>query len=98
MHGVAPVLIRDVARIEDGGAPETQAVAVGGENAVYLNVVRVPGGNTLEIVDAVKTKIRSLVGLPAGLRVVPVFDQSTFVRTSYDSLKKEVLQALVLIA
>jgi multidrug efflux pump subunit AcrB len=98
MHGAAPVLIRDVARIEDGGAPETQAVAVGGQNAVYLNVVRVPGGNTLEIVDAVKARIHALGGLPAGLRVVPVFDQSTFVRTSYDSLKKEVLEALVLIA
>jgi len=41
------VLIRDVARVEDGGAPETQAVAVGGQDAVYLNVLRVPGGNTL---------------------------------------------------
>ncbi len=27
-----------------------------------------------------------------------IFDQSTFVRTSYDGLKKEVVQALVLIA
>ncbi len=98
MHGAAPVLIRDVARIEDGGAPETQAVSVGGQNAVYLNVLRVPGGNTLEIVDAVKARIHALGGLPAGLRVVPVFDQSTFVRTTYDGLKKEVLQALVLIA
>ncbi len=30
--------------------------------------------------------------------VKPVFDQSTFVRTSYHGLKQEVLQALVLIA
>jgi multidrug efflux pump subunit AcrB len=97
-HDGAPVLIRDVARVEDGGAPETQAVAVGGENAVYLNVLRVPGGNTLEIVDAVKDKVRGLHDLPPGLRVVPVFDQSTFVRTTYHGLKKEVVQALVLIA
>jgi multidrug efflux pump subunit AcrB len=97
-HGAAPVLIRDVARVEDGGAPETQAVAVGGDNAVYLNVLRVPGGNTLEIVDAVKQAVRALHDLPPGLRVVPVFDQSTFVRTTYHGLKKEVIQALVLIA
>lgn len=31
------VPIRDVARIEDGGSPETQTVRVNGENAVYLN-------------------------------------------------------------
>jgi multidrug efflux pump subunit AcrB len=54
LRGGKPVLIRDVARIEDGGSPETQAVAVNGNDAVYLNVLRIPGGNTLEIVDAVK--------------------------------------------
>jgi CzcA family heavy metal efflux pump len=97
-HGGAPVMIRDVARVEDGGAPATQAVAVEGRNAVYLNVVRVPGGNTLEIVDAVKDKVAHLHDLPVGVRVVPVFDQSTFVRTTYHGLKKEVVQALILIA
>ncbi len=94
----APVLIRDVARVEDGGAPETQSVTVGGQNAVYLNVLRVPGGNTIQIVDAVKKAVTELHDLPRGLEVLPVFDQSTFVRTTYDGLKKEVLQALVLIA
>jgi multidrug efflux pump subunit AcrB len=93
-----PVLIRDVARVEDGGSPETQAVSVNGQNAVYLNVLRVPGGNTLEIVDAVKKAVSSLENLPSGLEVKAVFDQSTFVRTTYDGLKKEVVQALVLIA
>ena len=97
-HDGASVMIRDIARVEDGGAPETQAVAVGGQNAVYLNVLRVPGGNTLEIVDSVKQKVHDLTDLPPGLHVVPVFDQSTFVRTTYNGLKKEVIQALVLIA
>jgi len=96
--GDRTVLIRDVAFVEDGGAPETQAVAVGGQNAVYLNVLRVPGGNTLEIVDSVKRSVRELRDLPEGVKVEPVFDQSTFVRTSYEGLKKEVIQALLLIA
>jgi CzcA family heavy metal efflux pump len=93
-----PVRIRDLARIEDGGAPETQAVAVNGQDAVYLNVLRVPGGNTIDIVDAVKAAVKNLADLPEGLRVEPVFDQSTFVRTSYHGLKKEIIQALVLIS
>jgi len=98
LRGGKPVLIRDVARIEDGGSPETQAVAVDGNDAVYLNVLRIPGGNTLEIVDAVKKVIRDLKDLPPGVIVKPIFDQSTFVRDTYDGLKKEVVQALVLIA
>lgn len=93
-----PVLIRDVARVEDGGSPETQAVSVNGQNAVYLNVLRIPGGNTLEIVDSVKKAVENLKDLPQGVQVKAVFDQSTFVRTTYHGLKQEVLQALVLIA
>jgi multidrug efflux pump subunit AcrB len=93
-----PVYIRDVARVEDAGAAATQSVSVNGTNAVYLNVLRVPGGNTLRIVDAVKKTLASLHDLPPGLVVKPVFDESTFVRTSYEGLKREVGQALVLIA
>ena len=93
-----PVLIRDVARVEDGGSPETQAVSINGQNGVYLNVLRVPVGNTIEIVDAVKKVVAGLKDLPPGMKVVPIFDQSTFVRTTYHGLKQEVVQALVLIA
>ncbi|MEO8901696.1 MAG: efflux RND transporter permease subunit [Polyangiaceae bacterium] len=93
-----PVLIRDVARVEDGGSPETQAVSINGKNGVYLNVLRVPGGNTIEIVDAVKEVVKNLKDLPPGMKILPIFDQSTFVRTTYHGLKQEVVQALVLIA
>ena len=92
-----PVLLRDVARVEDGGSPPTQSVSVDGQNAVYLNVLRIPGGNTLAIVDAVSEKISHLK-LPPGVQVVPVFDASTFVRNAYTGLKREVVQALILIS
>jgi multidrug efflux pump subunit AcrB len=97
LEGAIPVLIRDVARVEDGGTPPTQSVAVNGQDAVYLNVLRVPGGNTLEIVDAVKKAVSQLHDLPPGTQVRAFFDQSTFVRTAYHGLKKEIIEALVLI-
>jgi multidrug efflux pump subunit AcrB len=92
-----PVLIRDVARVEDGGTPATQAVSVNGKDAVYLNVLRIPGGNTIEIVDAVKKVVDNLSTLPPGVQVKAYFDQSSFVRTTYHGLKKEIVQALILI-
>ena len=92
-----PVLIRDVAKVEDAASPQTQQVLVNGTDAVYLNVLRVPGGNTLQIVDEVIARLKNLK-LPPGVQVKPIFDQSTFVRTSYKGLKKEILQALVLVA
>jgi multidrug efflux pump subunit AcrB len=93
-----PVYIRDVARLQDGGAAATQTVSVNGENAVYLNILRVPGGNTLEIVEKAKEVVANLSALPHGMVVKPVFDQSTYVKTAYSGLKREILQALVLIA
>ena len=96
--GDKPVLIRDVARVEDGGQPLTQIVSVNGTPAVTLNVLRIPGGNTIEIVDAVKRVVAGLHDLPPGMKADVYFDQSTFVRSAYHGLKKEILQALVLIA
>ena len=93
-----PVRVKDVARVEDGASPQTQGVSINGQDGVYLNVLRISGGNTIEIVDAVKSTIAGLKNLPPGLIVKPIFDQSTFVRSSYAGLKKEILQALVLVA
>ncbi len=97
IDGNKAVLIRDVARVEDSGTPPTQAVSVDGKEAVYLNVLRIPGGNTIEIVDAVKRVVEGLKDLPPGVKVKAVFDQSSFVRTTYHGLKKEIVQALFLI-
>lgn len=93
-----PVLIRDVAHVEDSGTPLTQVVSVNGTDAVVLNVLRIPGGNTIEIVDAVRKVVSQLRNLPPGMKADVYFDQSTFVRSSYHGLKKEIVQALVLIA
>jgi len=92
------VLIKDVARVEDGGTPPTQSVSVDGQEAVYLNVLRIPGGNTLDIVKAVYKVVENLPGLPPGMKVTAAFDQSTFVKTTFAGLKREILQALVLIS
>lgn len=96
--GDKPVLIKDVARVEDGGTPETQVLSVNGRDAVLLNVLRIPGGNTIEIVDAVKKVVEGLNDLPPGMQAKVYFDQSLFVRTAYHGLKKEVIEALALIA
>jgi multidrug efflux pump subunit AcrB len=98
MIGDKPVLIRDVAHVEDSGTPPTQSVSVNGQDAVLLNVLRIPGGNTIDIVDAVKKVVEGLHDLPPGMQANVYFDQSLFVRSAYHGLKKEIVQALILIA
>jgi len=92
-----PVRIKDVARIEDGGSKDAQAVTINGERGVYLNVLRVPGGNVVAINDEIKRIVSNLKDLPSGVHVEPIFDQSTFVRSTIHGLVKEVFQALLLI-
>jgi multidrug efflux pump subunit AcrB len=98
MSGDKAVLIKDVATVEDGGSPPVQSVSVDGKEAVYLNVLRIPGGNTLEIVQAVFKIVKNLPGLPPGMKVTAAFDQSTYVKTTFAGLKLEIGQALVLIS
>ncbi len=95
--GDQAVLIKDVATVEDGGTPPTQSVAVDGQEAVYLSVLRIPGGNTLNIVKAVYDVVDHLATLPPGMKVTAAFDQSTYVKTTFVGLKREVVTALCLI-
>src|SRR6185295_1642702 len=47
--------------------------------------------------DSVNKVVQNLKDLPRGLKVKPIFDQSTFVRTTYHGLRTEIVRALVLI-
>ena len=98
IDGDKAVLIKDVARVEDGGSPPVQSVSVNGTEAVYLNVIRVPGGNTLDIVNQVHEVVKHLPALPPGMQVTVAFDQSLFVKTTFAGLKREVVTALLLVS
>ncbi|MHB8418451.1 MAG: efflux RND transporter permease subunit [Myxococcales bacterium] len=92
-----PVRLSDIGRAEDGFAIQTQIVRANSEHAVYLNVLKQPGGNTIAIVNAVRDAIPHLVGLPPGLDVHVVFDQSKFIREAIAGLEHEVVQGLILV-
>lgn len=98
LNGGKPVLIKDVARIEDGGSRDAQGVSVDGNAGVYLNVNRVPGGNVVKIADEVKKRVAELKNLPPGVKVETLCDSSIFVRTTIHGLVREVVQAMFLIA
>ncbi len=97
VHDGHAVRIGDVARVEDGGSKDAQAVSINGEVGVYLNVLRVPGGNVVKINDEIKRIVSNLKDLPPGVKVEPIFDQATYVRSTIEGLQKEIIQALVLI-
>jgi len=92
----SPVYLKDVATVEDGGEDESNIVRVNGKSGVSLFVRKQPGANTIEVVDAVRKALPKLYGMPQGVKLEPIFDQSQYIRNSINSLIHEALKGAVL--
>ena len=95
-----PVLLRDVARVELGpderrGVTELDGV---GEVASGIALQR-SGSNALDVIDGVKRRIAELMpSLPAGTKVVPVYDRSNLIDSAIDTLRHTLLEESVVVA
>jgi multidrug efflux pump subunit AcrB len=88
--GEATVFIRDVARVRDGGAVQTNIVRQDGRRGALLSIIKTGRASTLDIVNRIKKEMpRVLSTLPPQLDVRYLLDQSVFVRASIQSVLKE---------
>jgi len=86
----ATVYIRDVANVRDGNAPQTNVVHVDGARSVLMSVLKNGATSTLAIVDGVRAKVLAAKStLPDALNVVPINDQSLFVRAAISGVAIE---------
>jgi len=84
------ILMRDVADVHDGNAPQTNVVHVDGGRSVLMSVLKNGSASTLAIVDGVRAKLDAMkAGLPDALKVVPINDQSVFVRAAVKGVAME---------
>ncbi len=98
-HEGHQILLRDVARVEDGMAePETTA-NLNGNPGVMLTVRRQSGTNTVQVVDAVKERLAEVAPLaPAGYQIRVVRDLSEFIKASIDSVEEHLVIGSILAA
>jgi hydrophobic/amphiphilic exporter-1 (mainly G- bacteria), HAE1 family len=90
--GGTPIRIRDIGRAEDGYAEPTTWNMIRGKEAVVLDVRRQTGTNTLQVIEAVKSKVQDVKRvLPRGTAVEYIRDNSTFIRASISSLEEHLL-------
>ncbi|MBV8238038.1 MAG: efflux RND transporter permease subunit, partial [Sphingomonas sp.] len=86
----ATIYMRDVAHVKDGNGPQTNVVHVEGGRSVLLTVLKNGATSTLSIVEGVKQAIpRIAAGLPDTLKILPVGDQSLFVKAAVSGVVKE---------
>ena len=94
-----PVLVRDVARIEDGEAEAQTVASLDGVPTVLLQIRKQSGTNTVEIVNGVKERLAELQdSLPAGYQLRIVRDQGEFIEASIDSVEEHLVVGSVLAA
>ena len=89
------VRLGDVADVEPGAVPQWIRVVEDGKPAVLFNVYEQPDGNAVQIAREVRTRLAALK-LPAGVKLVNWYDQSTLVVDSAASVRDSVLIGLVL--
>ncbi|MDC0717358.1 efflux RND transporter permease subunit [Nannocystis bainbridge] len=79
----APVVLGQIAEVEDSTEDPRSLSRLDGENAVALVVQKQAGTNTVEVVDSIFKRIGTLQrGLPADIEVTPIRDASRFIRRS----------------
>jgi multidrug efflux pump subunit AcrB len=86
----ATIYMRDVAHVRDGNPPQRNIVRMDGHRAVLMTVLKSGAASTLDIVDSVKEILPRLrETLPRDLKVLPLADQSIFVRAAVSGVIKE---------
>lgn len=92
-----PVRVRDLGRVEDTFAEPRSWNRFEGKEAVSLEVRRQAGTNTVEIIEAIKTRLADIQHtLPADVQLRIIKDDSVFINASIASLEEHLLLGSVL--
>jgi Cu(I)/Ag(I) efflux system membrane protein CusA/SilA len=92
-----PIRIRDVGQVVMG--PDLRrgvADLDGAGEAVSGIVVMRQGENALDVIRRVKARLKEVEpGLPAGVKIVPIYDRSELIQRSIDNLKSTLLEVIL---
>ena len=97
------VRLDDIARVYPASVPQWLRVTADAHDAVLVQIYQQPGGNTVQIVDGVKQRLKEYSGkLPHGVQVANWYDQSQLITASANSVRDAIsigvaLAALVLL-
>ena len=95
-NGVA-ITIGDVASVEPSEKIEYIRVTADEKPAVLVNIVRQPGGNTVEIGEQVSAQLADMKDvIPSGVKVKYFYDQGDFISSSIGSARDSIIVGLLL--
>src|SRR5262249_29910969 len=98
--GGAPVLLKDVARVELTPDERRGVTELNGEGEVASGIaVQRYGQNALSVIANVKQRISEIAGsLPEGTAIVPVYDRSDLIYRAIETLKRTLIEESAIVA
>jgi multidrug efflux pump subunit AcrB len=95
--GNSTIYLRDVANVRDAFAPQTNIVRQDGRRGALVSVLKAGNASTLDVVKGIRGLLpRVAQTLPAELKILPLADQSIFVRGSINGVLREAVIAACL--
>jgi len=95
--GNSTIYVRDVANMRDGFAPQTNIVRQDGRRGALVSVLKAGNASTLDVVKGIRGLLpRVAQTLPPELKILPLSDQSIFVRGSVNGVIREAIIAACL--
>jgi multidrug efflux pump subunit AcrB len=81
------VFMRDVAHVHDGFQVQTNSVSVDGVAGALMTIRNTGGVSTLSVIKGIREALPDIRHmLPASVRILPIFDQSVFVKAALNSV------------
>jgi HAE1 family hydrophobic/amphiphilic exporter-1 len=98
-RGSYAVLVRDVARVEDGTADAETIARVDGKPAVVLQIRKQSGSNTVEVIRRLKERLELLrKQLPPSWSMTIVRDQSDYIQGALKAVQEHLVLGAILAA
>lgn len=96
----SPIRIRDIGQVSLGPDYRRGVTALNGEGEVVSGIVVMrQGQNALTVIDRVKEKIREIEpGLPAGVRIVPIYDRAELIRRAIDTSSRTLIEVVITVS
>ena len=98
-QGSHPLLVQDVARVEDGAEEIESSALRNGEDTVVMAIRKQSGSNTVQVADEIKYRLTDIgKTLPPGYKLELVRDDSGVIRTSVDAVKEHLILGAIFAA
>jgi cobalt-zinc-cadmium resistance protein CzcA len=98
-HKGTPIYLRDVAQVRQGTAIRLGGVTRDGKGEVLEGIaVMLRGGNSREVVSAVKEKVQLINQvLPAGVKMVPFYDRIELVAQALATVERALVEGVAVV-